>query len=382
MSSTTPPQAATPAGSTHQQPPHQHQPTHPSTDQVAPESVQQSAARVANSLQTHFVIGTRKSQLAMVQAHEVQAALSAQHPTFTFDIHGMTTKGDKVLDTALSKIGSKSLFTKELEVALADGTVDIVVHSLKDLQTVLPKGMVLGAVMKREDPRDALVLSPKSIAQGIRTIDQLPVGSVVGSSSVRRIAQLRKRFPGLVFLDVRGNLNTRLAKLDDDEGPYAALLLAYAGMHRLGWDDRISQVLESTTVLHAVGQGALGIECRGADASTLDLLRPLDHRETRLRCTAERAFMRYLEGGCSVPLGVSSEVDAAAGTLRLEGNVTRIDGTVEIRERDSVRLEGDDHEEHLRRAEALGESLGAVVVSRGAKEILEEIKSHRVPMTD
>ncbi|KAI8918318.1 porphobilinogen deaminase, dipyromethane cofactor binding domain-containing protein [Powellomyces hirtus] len=335
------------------------------------------------SPERHFVIGTRKSQLAMVQAKEVQAALAKSHPTHTFTIHGMTTKGDKVLDTALSKIGSKSLFTKELEVALADGTVDIVVHSLKDLQTVLPNGMILGAVMTREDPRDALVLSQRAIAQGLTTIESLPPGSVVGSSSVRRIAQLKRRFPHITFLDVRGNLNTRLSKLDDPSGPYTALLLAYAGLHRLGWNNRISHVLPPTTILHAVGQGALGIECRAADAATLDILASLDHTETRLRCTAERAFMHFLEGGCSVPLGVWTELDPETHALRIEGNVSKVDGSVEIKDEVAVTLDPSaSHLAHLVAAEQLGERLAQALVDRGAREILDEIKRQRVVLVD
>ncbi|KND02882.1 porphobilinogen deaminase [Spizellomyces punctatus DAOM BR117] len=340
-----------------------------------------AAGAAPGSRRTHFVIGTRESQLAMVQAEFVLNRLRNMHPQYTFAIYGMTTKGDKIQDTALSKIGSKSLFTKELEVALAEGTVDLVVHSLKDLQTVLPEGMCLGAITEREDPRDALVLSLKSQSEGLKQLSDLKEGSIVGSSSVRRIAQLKRRFPHLVFQDVRGNLNTRLSKLDAPEGPYAAILLAYAGLHRLGWDDRISQVLGPETILHAVGQGALGIECRGDDAETLELLQPLDHWETRLRCTAERAFMRFLEGGCSVPLGVSTKY-AGGGELLMTGSVSSLDGTVEIREEDKCIIEGRTREEDLKAAEALGERLGAALVAKGAREILEEIKAKRVVLVD
>ncbi|KAI9106203.1 porphobilinogen deaminase, dipyromethane cofactor binding domain-containing protein [Phlyctochytrium arcticum] len=334
-------------------------------------------ASESSASKRRFVIGTRQSQLAMVQATEVLKCLQEAHPEYEFSIHGMTTKGDQVLDVALSKIGSKSLFTKELEVALADGTVDLVVHSLKDLQTVLPEGMVIGAIMKREDPRDAVVFSPQWRMAGLNSIAALPKGSVIGSSSVRRIAQLRRRFPHLVFQDVRGNLNTRLTKLDARDSPFSALLLAYAGLHRLGWDDRISQVLGADKILHAVGQGALGIECRKDDSATMDILRPLDHWETRLRCTAERSFMRYLEGGCSVPLGVWTTYDAGAKTLTLTGSVTSLDGETEIREQMTKSIEGESRSADLDVAERLGEELGAFVAERGAKAILEEIKSNR-----
>ncbi|KAJ3157804.1 hypothetical protein HDU89_000183 [Geranomyces variabilis] len=350
---------------------------------AAPASALALSSNSNNSPSRRFVIGTRKSQLAMVQAVAVQEALTAQHPGHSFEILGMTTKGDKVLDTALSKIGSKSLFTKELEFALADGTVDIVVHSLKDLQTVLPDGMVLGAVTAREDPRDALVLSKAARAQNLSTLDSLPAGSTVGSSSVRRVAQLRRRYPHLVFADVRGNLNTRLAKLDDPEGPYTALLLAFAGLHRLGWDDRVSHLLPPQTMLHAVGQGALGIECRAADAATLALLAPLDHPETRLRCTAERAYMRFLEGGCSVPLGVWTEIDPATNTFRMEGNVSKVDGSTELRLELTVTLDpAHSHLEHRAAAERLGEELAQRLVDMGARDILEEIKSQRVVLVE
>ncbi|KAJ1912742.1 porphobilinogen deaminase, partial [Tieghemiomyces parasiticus] len=205
----------------------------------------------------------------------------------------MSTQGDKIQDVALSKIGEKALFTKELEVALEDGRVDLVVHSLKDLPTTLPAGMGICAMLEREDPRDAVVLNPRHANLG--TLDRLPPGSVVGTSSVRRIAQLRRQFPHLTFADVRGNLNTRLRKLDDPQGTYDALILAVAGMRRMGWADRISQILPESTILHAVGQGALAVECRLEDTRIFQLVKPLVHQDTQLRCTAERAVMRELE---------------------------------------------------------------------------------------
>ncbi|KAL2917514.1 porphobilinogen deaminase [Polyrhizophydium stewartii] len=329
---------------------------------------------------TTFVIGTRESQLAMVQATAVQAALAARYPLLTFDIKGMSTTGDRVLDVALSKIGSKSLFTKELEVALAEHTVDLVVHCLKDLPTQLPDGMVIGAVLEREDPHDAVIMGPSR--RGAALAD-LPPGSVIGTSSVRRAAQLKRRFPRLVFEDVRGNLNTRLRKLDDPESKYDALILAYAGVHRLGWTDRISEVISSDIVLYAVGQGALAIECRADDADTLDILRPLSHPETLVMCTAERSFMRALEGGCSVPLGVSTRISSAAGadTLHLVGCVTRLDGSEQIREGASMPLAGfdaSDAEASLERrvasADSLGKSLARVLLDKGARSILDEIR--------
>ncbi|KAI8853506.1 porphobilinogen deaminase, dipyromethane cofactor binding domain-containing protein [Chytridium lagenaria] len=298
---------------------------------------------------TTVTIGTRESQLAMVQAHHVHALLVKAHP--------------QILDVSLSKIGSKSLFTKELEVALHEGTVDLVVHSLKDLPTTLPPGMVIGAILSREDPRDAVVMSPRWAG---KRLQDLPEGSVIGTSSVRRSAQLRRRFPGLQFEDVRGNLNTRLKKLDAEDSPYAALLLAYAGLARLGWHERISEVLSPDTILHAVGQGALAIEVREQDQLTRELVKPLDDRTARLRCMAERAFMRKLEGGCSVPLGVWSELQQTTG------NVHSLDGSQHVSGDDSILL--DLSSDVFHQAEELGERLAATFVERGAAVILSEIR--------
>ena len=195
-------------------------------------------------------VGSRKSQLALIQTRFVISELKKIQPEREFEIVEMSTLGDNVLDRALSKIGEKSLFTKELEVALEKGEVDFVVHSMKDLPTSLPPGMVIGAVLEREDPRDAVILKSDS---GWSSMSDLPEGSVVGTSSLRRAAQLRSAFPGLSFQDVRGNLNTRLRKLDDPSGPYSALILAVAGVVRMGWSERISQHLGPDLCLHAVG---------------------------------------------------------------------------------------------------------------------------------
>merc|ERR1711874_642401 len=249
-------------------------------------------------------VGSRKSQ-----------------PGREFEIVEMSTVGDNVLDKALSKIGEKSLFTKELEVALEKCEVDFVVHSMKDLPTSLPPGMVIGAVLEREDPRDAVIIKANS---DWSSLGELPKGSVVGTSSLRRAAQLRAAFPGLTFLDVRGNLNTRLRKLDDPQGPYSALILAVAGVERLGWSERISQHLGPDLCLHAVGQGALAVECRDEDRDTLTLLSHLHHKETVLATIAERSFMKTLVGGCSVPVAVNTKV--MEDGLSLEGGVWSIDG--------------------------------------------------------
>ena len=240
---------------------------------------------------TVMKVGSRKSQLALIQTRFVISELKKIQPSREFEIVEMSTVGDNVLDKALSKIGEKSLFTKELEVALEKCEVDFVVHSMKDLPTSLPPGMVIGAVLEREDPRDAVIIKANS---DWGCLADLPEGSVVGTSSLRRAAQLRAAFPGLTFLDVRGNLNTRLRKLDDPQGPYSALILAVAGVVRMGWSERISQHLGPDLCLHAVGQGALAVECRDDDRDTLTLLANLHHRETVLATIAERSFMKTL----------------------------------------------------------------------------------------
>lgn len=238
-----------------------------------------------------MIVGSRKSQLALIQTRFVISELKKIRPAVEFEIVEMSTVGDNVLDKALSKIGEKSLFTKELEVALEKKDVDFVVHSMKDLPTTLPPGMVIGAVLEREDPRDAVIIKNSLTSKSLAELAQ---GSVIGTSSLRRAAQLRSAFPGLVFQDVRGNLNTRLRKLDDPEGPYSALILAVAGVVRMGWAERISQHLDSDLCLHAVGQGALAVECRDSDLDTLDLLSNLHHKETVLATIAERSFMKTL----------------------------------------------------------------------------------------
>jgi hydroxymethylbilane synthase len=238
-------------------------------------------------------IGSRKSQLALVQTHWVQAQLQKAFPDRTFEVHTMSTQGDKILDVALAKIGDKGLFTKELEVGMLNQDIDFAVHSLKDLPTRLPEGLMLGCITDRENPADALVVHEKHRG---KQLDTLPEGAVIGTSSLRRLAQLRHHFPHFAFKDVRGNVITRLAKLD--AGEYDGLILAVAGLERLDLGDRVDQVIPAEISLHAVGQGALGIECRSDDAEILTILKALQHQPTADRCYAERAFLRELEGGC------------------------------------------------------------------------------------
>lgn len=302
-------------------------------------------------------IGSRKSQLALVQTHWVQAQLQKSFPDRVFEVHTMSTQGDKILDVALAKIGDKGLFTKELETGMIDGDIDFAVHSLKDLPTRLPAGLVLGCVTEREDPADALVVHSK---HQDKQVDTLPQGAVIGTSSLRRLAQLRHHYPHLTFKDIRGNLNTRLQKLDS--GEYDAIVLAVAGLQRLGMAERIHQVLASDVSLHAVGQGALGIECRADDAEVLAFLKALEHQPTAQRCAAERAFLRELEGGCQVPIGVNTSIEG--DTLTLTGMVISLDGQQIVK--DTIAGSAD-------QAEALGIELAQRLRSAGAQEILDAI---------
>jgi hydroxymethylbilane synthase len=302
-------------------------------------------------------IGSRKSQLALVQTYWVQEQLKKHFPERTFEVHTMSTQGDKILDVALAKIGDKGLFTKELEMGMLNHETDFAVHSLKDLPTRLPEGLILGCVTARENPADALVVHEKHKDKQLST---LPEGAVVGTSSLRRLAQLRYHYPHLSFKDVRGNLNTRLGKLD--AGEYDVLILAVAGLERLGMSDRIHQVISSDVSLHAVGQGALGIECRTDDTEILELLKVLEHKPTALRCYAERAFLRELEGGCQVPIGVNTDLEG--DTLTLTGMVASLDGQ---------RLVKDSVTGAASNAEQLGIELAQRLRQQGAQEILQEI---------
>jgi hydroxymethylbilane synthase len=302
-------------------------------------------------------IGSRKSQLALVQTYWVQEQLQKSFPDITFEVHTMSTQGDKILDVALAKIGDKGLFTKELELGMINQEIDFAVHSLKDLPTHLPEGLTLAAITERENPADALVLHEKYKGQ---QIDTLREGVVIGTSSLRRLAQLRHHFPHFNFKDVRGNLITRMAKLD--AGEYDALILAVAGLERLGMSDRIHQVLPKEISLHAVGQGALGIECRTDDTELISMLKAIEHPQTRDRCLAERAFLRDLEGGCQVPIGVNTEIKG--DDLTLIGIVASVDGQ---------QLVQDTVTGLAKNAEQLGTELANILREKGAQEILAEI---------
>jgi hydroxymethylbilane synthase len=302
-------------------------------------------------------IGSRKSQLALVQTYWVREQLQKSYPDINFEVHTMSTQGDKILDVALAKIGDKGLFTKELELGMIEKSIDFAVHSLKDLPTNLPEGLALAAITERENPADAVVFHEKYKGQ---TLETLPAGAVIGTSSLRRLAQLRHKFPHFTFKDVRGNLNTRMAKLD--AGEYDALILAVAGLERLEMSDRIHQILPPDISLHAVGQGALGIECRADDAELITILKAIEHPQTRDRCLAERSFLRSLEGGCQVPIGVNTEING--DNLTLTGIVASVDGQKLVK--NTVTGLAQD-------AEHLGTQLANTLRQQGATEILEEI---------
>lgn len=271
---------------------------------------------VGETPQETFHIGTRRSLLARVQADQVVKALKEAWPAHHFEIHAMSTTGDNNQTTALHKFNEKSLWTQELEVLLESKELDLIVHSLKDMPTQLPIDLILGAVTAREDPRDALVIKP-TLAGTHKSLAELPPGSIIGTSSLRRIAQLKRHFPHLRFADVRGNIGTRLAKLDDPASEYSAIILAVAGLARLGMHGRITTYLSQSNggMLHAVGQGALGIETRKDDTRTAELVAKISCERSTRRALAERSLMRTLEGGCSVPIGVETEWVVRKGIL-------------------------------------------------------------------
>lgn len=299
-------------------------------------------------------IATRKSALALWQAEYVKARLEHFHPNLQVELVPMSTQGDKILDTPLAKIGGKGLFVKELETAMLEGRADIAVHSMKDVPVEFPDGLMLSTICEREDPRDAFVSNHYS------SLDQLPAGSVVGTSSLRRQCQLKALRPDLQIRDLRGNVNTRLAKLD--AGEFDAILLAAAGLIRLGFTDRIRTHLPVESSLPANGQGAVGIECRSDDAAVLALLAPLEHTPTRLAVLAERAMNRRLQGGCQVPIGAFAELQGEQ--LWLRGLVGALDGSHILR----AEVRGP-----AASPEQLGEQLAEMLLAQGAGHILSAV---------
>ena len=298
-----------------------------------------------------IVIASRESLLAMWQAKHIKKRLGELYPQTEINILGMTTRGDQILDQSLSKIGGKGLFIKELEQALEDGRADIAVHSMKDMPMNVPEGFSLAAITEREDPRDAFV------SNRYKNLNELPSGSVVGTSSLRRESQLHAQFPHLQVQPLRGNVQTRLRKLD--EGQYAAIILAAAGLKRLELSDRITALLSPEQSLPAVGQGALGIECRADRSDLIALMQPLHHQETAYCVEAERAMSRVLGGSCQVPLGAFAEI--IDGKLQLRGFVAQPDGK---------RIVGNVLQGKPSSGVAIGQQLAETLIKQGAGEIL------------
>jgi hydroxymethylbilane synthase len=305
-------------------------------------------------LNRRIIIGTRGSKLALWQTNWVKAEIEKHHPQITVETQIISTKGDRVLDVSLPKLGEqgKGLFTKELEDALFDRRVDIAVHSLKDLPTELPEGLRIGAICEREDVRDALV------ARGdVKSFDDLPREAIIGTSSLRRQAQIRAVRPDLKLEPVRGNVDTRLGKLN--RGEYDALVLAAAGLHRLGYADKITEHLSEELMLPAVGQGALAIESRSDDAAISEIIITLEHEQTRLTCEAERAFLKGLGGGCLVPIAAHAKIEF--GIMTLSGLVASPDGSEIVR----GQITGLNED-----AQAIGRQLADGLIQQGADRIL------------
>lgn len=299
-------------------------------------------------------IGTRGSALALWQTNHVASILKERFG-YEAEIVKIKTTGDKILDSPLAKIGSKGLFVKEIEVALLEGRVDIAVHSAKDVPTEQPKGLVIAAFLKREDPRDAL------ISRSGQKLLELPEGSVVGTSSLRRRAQLLHLRPDLKLVDVRGNVDTRLRKMS--EGQFDAIILAKAGLKRMGHESDITEVIDTDLMLPAVGQGSIAVECRQDDEEMLAVLKEVSDFETEVAVRAERALLRYLEGGCQVPIGAYGRV--VDGELVLDGMISSLDGKKLFRSQRKGRPED---------AERIGTELAEHLYRSGGAQILEEIR--------
>ncbi len=302
-----------------------------------------------------IIIGTRGSQLALYQANKTKSELEQAFPEQTFEIKIIKTKGDKILDVALSKIGDKGLFTKELEVELLNGSVDMAVHSLKDLPTVFPENLTLGAVLKRGNFKDALVSATN------KKITDLDETDIIATSSLRRRAQLLKINPDFNIVDIRGNVNTRLKKMD--EGYCTAMIMAAAGLERLGLDNRISELIDPELIIPAVAQGAIGIEIRENDNFIADILSKINHPETAKIASAERIFLRTLEGGCQVPIGAYTAIQD--DIIKITGFISGANGLPFIK--DSV-------SGHINDADKLAKKLANAFLNKDAEDILTEVR--------
>jgi hydroxymethylbilane synthase len=307
-----------------------------------------------------IVIGTRASRLALWQAEWVKAELQRRNPGLEIELNKIKTSGDKILDVPLAQVGGKGLFVKEIEEAMLRGEADIAVHSMKDVPTDFPAGLELAVICEREDPRDAFISARENSRFRFQNFRDLPNAASVGTSSLRRSCQLLNLRPDIRIMQLRGNLETRFRKLD--EGQFDSMILAVAGVKRLGWADRITAVLEPELSLPAIGQGAVGIECRIDDEPTQKLIAPLNHNETAICVRAERALLKKLEGGCQVPIAAYARI--IEGKLVMESLVGSISGDRIIRESSGGRPE---------EGEAIGIGLAELLLSKGADRILSEV---------
>lgn len=327
-----------------------------------------------NVPKTHIQIGGRKSKLAVKQSEIVREYIERTHPNVTCSILALSTLGDKVQLKPLYSFGGKALWTKELEMLLLESVddypqLDLIVHSLKDMPTNLPDEFELGCILDRQDPRDALVMKAGS---PYKSLAELPHGAVVGTSSIRRSAQLLRNYPHLQFEDVRGNVATRLSKLDAPNSPYQCLILAAAGLMRTGLEDRITVRLEAPEMYYAVGQGALGIEIRKDDLAMTEVLARIEHLSSTYRCIAERSMMRVLEGGCLVPLGVHTVYDEELEELYFKGIIVSPDGKQSVEA--EIRRTVSDKAQAAKAGEELAHKLAAL----GGKEILSAINFDKI----
>jgi hydroxymethylbilane synthase len=314
--------------------------------------------RVRNLMATRtVVIGTRGSKLALWQANWVKTSILQRHPETTVDLAIIQTKGDKILDVPLAKVGGKGLFVKEIEEALLDGRIDLAVHSMKDMPAEIPAGLTIGAIPLREEPRDVL------IAREGKLLEALPQGARIGTSSLRRSAQLLNVRPDLVIVPLRGNLDTRLRKLESE--PFDAIVLAAAGVRRMGLNDRVTEVLDESVMLPAVGQGALCIEIRKDDPLISPVMAGMDDAHTRKVVMGERAFLNRLEGGCQVPIAGHGHLEN--NTYTLTGLVCEVDGTQRIK----ASLSGP-----AEQSEQIGVKLAETLLAKGAGEILERLNAN------
>lgn len=316
-------------------------------------------------MKNKIVIGTRGSKLALWQAEWVKSELERMNPGLVVELNKIKTTGDKILDVPLAKVGGKGLFVKEIEEALLAGEADLAVHSMKDVPTEFPEGLHLPVICKREDPRDAFITAKKDGAFRIGRFTDLPEGASVGTSSLRRACQLKSLRPDLKIEQLRGNLDTRLRKLD--EGQFTAIILAAAGVRRLGWADKIAETLDVKVSLPAIGQGAIGIECRIDDEFINGLIAPLNHKETSVCVRAERACLKKLEGGCQVP--IAAHASLSGDRLMIDGLVGSVSGDKIIR----AHIEGSPDE-----AEALGTKLAGDLLAQGADKILSEVYGREI----